>query len=182
MALLSSILLDTSLKSQWSKILGGSSLYSIWANSLLSIVAVTGLAGHALGSWRGKGTLRKMWLKDFLQDDLGLPDCRTMIYGYDSLLKSYGVHGVGDYATDLIMALRTARRSPEVSTIHETSRYFFLSLRYSKAVSQNLLGWCALSCAWAHRTTNPFIAIHYFNSINPFLLANRSFLRQGLDR
>ena len=52
-------------------------------SSRYSIIAITGLDGHAYGSWRGKGNLGRMWLRDFLSKDL--PNCRTMTYGYTTL-------------------------------------------------------------------------------------------------
>ena len=44
------------------------------------VVAITGLDGHAYGSWSG-GDPKRMWLRDFLSEDL--PKCRVMIYGYN---------------------------------------------------------------------------------------------------
>jgi hypothetical protein len=78
-----------------------------------SIVAVTGIAGHAFGSWRGRGNLRRMWLQDFLQKDL--PNCRTMIFGYNSKLDSPGIHQIEDYRDNLLTELKKARVSGEVS-------------------------------------------------------------------
>lgn len=80
---------------------------------LRSIVAITGLAGHALGSWRGRGVLRKHWLRDYLQSDL--VNCRTMIYGYDSMLDSMGVHQIADYCRGFTAELTKARKKKEVS-------------------------------------------------------------------
>ncbi|KAK2596194.1 hypothetical protein QQS21_006399 [Conoideocrella luteorostrata] len=60
-----------------------------------SIIAIRGLDGHPHGSWRGRGNLRRVWLKDFLARDL--PFCRTMIYGYNSQLSSAGVEIITDY-------------------------------------------------------------------------------------
>jgi hypothetical protein len=60
----------------------------------VDIIAITGLDGHAFGSWQGKGNLGRMWVLDFFLKDL--PPCRTMIYGYNS--KCCGVvlgQGVG---------------------------------------------------------------------------------------
>jgi hypothetical protein len=38
-----------------------------------------------------------MWLRDFLSKDL--PQCRTMIYGYNSKLSSHGVDTILNYVT-----------------------------------------------------------------------------------
>lgn len=72
-----------------------------------SIVAVTGLNGHAYGSWRGRGTSQRMWLCDFMRKDF--PDCRTMIYGYNSKLDAHGTHTILDYAKTFLEELTKAR-------------------------------------------------------------------------
>lgn len=47
-------------------------------------MAVTGLAGHAYGSWKSReGTF--MWLQDSLPFELG-HSVRVMIYGYNTTL------------------------------------------------------------------------------------------------
>jgi protein SERAC1 len=78
-----------------------------------SIVAITGLDGHAYGSWRGKGNLGRMWLRDFLSKDL--PQCRTMIYGYNSKLLSRGVHTIMDYGREFLERIKRVRYTKEVS-------------------------------------------------------------------
>lgn len=78
-----------------------------------SIVAVTGLDGHAWGSWRGKGQLGRMWLRDFLSKDL--PNCRTMIYGYNSKLQSAGIHTIEGYCRSFLEELKKVRKSEDVS-------------------------------------------------------------------
>jgi hypothetical protein len=78
-----------------------------------SIIAITGLDGHAYGSWRGKGNLGRMWLRDFLSKDL--PHCRTMIYGYNSKLTSHGVDTIMDYSRGLMEELKKVRGTNEVS-------------------------------------------------------------------
>ncbi|KAF8249445.1 hypothetical protein K440DRAFT_209304 [Wilcoxina mikolae CBS 423.85] len=65
---------------------GLTALYPFPENLVVAdIVAVTGLDGHAYGSWRGWGRLKRMWLRDFMGPEF--PNCRTMIYGYDSKLE-----------------------------------------------------------------------------------------------
>ncbi|KAA8574998.1 hypothetical protein EYC84_004220 [Monilinia fructicola] len=49
----------------------------------LDIIAVTGLAGNAFGSWASEPT--HMWLRDKLAADF--PNARVMSYGFDSHLK-----------------------------------------------------------------------------------------------
>ncbi|KAM5358060.1 hypothetical protein ACJZ2D_015635 [Fusarium nematophilum] len=77
-----------------------------------SIIAITGLDGHAYGSWRGKGNLGRMWLRDFLSKDL--PCCRTMIYGYNSKLSSHGIDMIMDYGRELIEELKKVRNTEEL--------------------------------------------------------------------
>lgn len=80
---------------------------------LLSIIAITGLDGHAYGSWRGKGNLGRMWLRHFLAKDL--PNCRTMIYGYNSKLSSHGIDTIMDYGREMLEELKKIRNTDEVS-------------------------------------------------------------------
>jgi hypothetical protein len=77
-----------------------------------SIIAITGLDGHAYGSWRGKDYLGRMWLRDFLSKDL--PNCRTMIYGYNSKLSSRGVDTIMDYGRDFFEGIKKVRYAKEV--------------------------------------------------------------------
>ncbi|KAF2633913.1 hypothetical protein BU25DRAFT_381757 [Macroventuria anomochaeta] len=76
------------------------------------VIAITGLDGHAYGSWRGKGNLGRMWLRDFLSKDL--PCCRTMIYGYNSKLSSHGVDTIMDYGRGLLEELKKIRATEEL--------------------------------------------------------------------
>ena len=82
-----------------------------------SIIAITGLDGHAYGSWRGKGNLGRMWLRDFLSKDL--PCCRTMIYGYNSKLSTQGVDTIMDYGRELLEELKKVRNTEDVSAAKE---------------------------------------------------------------
>jgi hypothetical protein len=81
-----------------------------------SVVAVTGLAGHAFGSWRNRDT-HQMWLKDFLPNYI--QNIRVMSYGYDSSLVGYkeSESGLFDYRRTFIQQLENARSSAEVCTI-----------------------------------------------------------------
>ncbi|RGP78881.1 ankyrin repeat-containing [Fusarium longipes] len=94
---------------------GFTQLYQPNANPSVTadIIAITGLDGHAYGSWRGKGSLGRMWLRDFLSKDL--PHCRTMIYGYNSKLSSHGIDTIMDYGRELMEELKKIRNSEEVS-------------------------------------------------------------------
>src|SRR5579862_533561 len=80
-----------------------------------SIIAITGLGGHAYGSWRGKGNLGRMWLRHFLSKDL--PQCRTMIYGYNSKLSSRGIGTIEDYSREFLEGIKKVRGTKEVSCL-----------------------------------------------------------------
>ncbi|QYS99511.1 hypothetical protein H0G86_006637 [Trichoderma simmonsii] len=76
------------------------------------IIAITGLDGHAYGSWRAKGNLGRMWLRHFLSKDL--PYCRTMTYGYNSKLSARGIDTIMDYSRGLMEALKKIRNTEEL--------------------------------------------------------------------
>ena len=76
------------------------------------VVAITGLDGHAYGSWNG-GDPKRMWLRDFLSKDL--PKCRVMTYGYNSKLSNPGLHTIADFGRGLRKELLKARRSDQVA-------------------------------------------------------------------
>lgn len=81
-------------------------------NSIGSVVAITGLGGHAFGSWRGKGALKPMWLRDFLAKDL--KQCRILTFGYNSKVKGRGTSSLDDYSAEFLEELRQIRKSKEV--------------------------------------------------------------------
>jgi hypothetical protein len=54
-----------------------------------------------------------MWLRDFFSKDL--PDCRTMIYGYNSSLGSANIHIIQDYNLGFLEDIKRARRTVKVS-------------------------------------------------------------------
>ncbi|CAG8196671.1 unnamed protein product, partial [Penicillium olsonii] len=76
------------------------------------IIAIAGLDGHAYGSWQGRRNLGRMWLRDFLSKDL--PQCRTMIYGYNSKLSSHGVDTILDYGRELMEEIKKIRNTKEL--------------------------------------------------------------------
>jgi len=81
--------------------------------NLYSVVAVTGLAGHAFGSWRSRET-HLMWLKDFLPKHI--KNIRIMTYGYNSSLveDTKSTLRLADYRSNFIQQLENARSSAEV--------------------------------------------------------------------
>ncbi|KAK6514409.1 hypothetical protein TWF506_008802 [Arthrobotrys conoides] len=98
---------------------GLTQLYRPRGEICLDIVAVTGLNGHAFGSWVGATTdwPKPMWLWEFLADEPYLgPRCRVMIYGYNAKTKSTAVHTTDDYVNGFLSELMKARaRDSEVT-------------------------------------------------------------------
>ncbi|OBT46051.1 hypothetical protein VE00_03699 [Pseudogymnoascus sp. WSF 3629] len=73
------------------------------------IIAVTGLAGHAFGSWAHSA--QKMWLRDYLPRDIQ-NRARILIYGYESQLHGANmtkriISDYGNSFTQSLMDLRT---------------------------------------------------------------------------
>ncbi|KAF8539117.1 hypothetical protein BDD12DRAFT_675388, partial [Trichophaea hybrida] len=73
-----------------------------------NIPAVTGLAGHTWGSWRGIKTGQK-WLRDFFQKNP--PSFRTMIYDYNSHLDVRNIEILMDYGRGFLEEIRKVRRT-----------------------------------------------------------------------
>ena len=78
----------------------------------ISIVAVTGLAGHAYGSWKVRNG-NYMWLQDSLPDDLvKLGSVRIMTYGYNTTLTEVtrrvdSLDGLADEFLDYLLPARS---------------------------------------------------------------------------
>lgn len=85
------------------------------------MIAVSGLGGHAFGSWKDGGTGR-MWLMDFRPFDI--KGIRVMLYGYDtSLERSTGGYSVLDHSRVFmegilhVRSLGNVRIYPQDSTL-----------------------------------------------------------------
>ena len=83
-----------------------------------SVIAITGLGGHAFGSWRSRIPIeypidRPMWLRDFLPKEF--PNARIMTYGYDSSLRQSNGANITDYRRGFIQCLQNCRRQCPVS-------------------------------------------------------------------
>ena len=77
-------------------------------NAEVDIVAVTGLGGHALGSFRSTSGAT-VWLRDFAPQDV--PQARFITYGYDTgLIASDNNQGVREIARTLLDSLVTFRQ------------------------------------------------------------------------
>jgi hypothetical protein len=81
---------------------------------MYSIVAVTGLAGHAFGSWKSIAQDHKMWLRDFLPVDLQDANVRILTFGYNSGLKdSTSTASLRDFSRQLLDGVSSARAHAE---------------------------------------------------------------------
>ena len=83
-----------------------------------SVIAITGLGGHAFGSWRSRTSTerpvdRPMWLRDFLPQEF--PNARIMTYGYNNGLKELNKLHMTDSRRSFIECLENCRRLCPVS-------------------------------------------------------------------
>ncbi|KAH8679043.1 hypothetical protein BGZ60DRAFT_513281 [Tricladium varicosporioides] len=74
----------------------------------LDIIAVTGLAGHAFGSWKARGS-PDMWLRDFLPNEI--PNVRILTYGYDTKLPgSQSTASIVELSRKFLESVKTIRK------------------------------------------------------------------------
>lgn len=79
--------------------------------SYVSIIAVTGLAAHAYGSWAHSS--HYMWLRDYLPRDI--TNARVLIYGYPSQLQGNMSRSIlSDHSNNFIHRLLMMRDSARV--------------------------------------------------------------------
>jgi hypothetical protein len=77
---------------------------------MCSIVAVTGLAGHAFGSWKSRTQDHQMWLRDFLPVDLRDANVRILTFGYNSALRaSTSTSSLQDFSRQLLDGVNSVR-------------------------------------------------------------------------
>ena len=88
-------------------------------NNANSIIALSGLGGHAFGSFKErKGN--HMWLRDDLPKDF--PHARILIYGYDTKLEdSQSIQDLEAIAGTFRTALKIARPKGSVSAAFSIS-------------------------------------------------------------
>ncbi|KAK2616717.1 hypothetical protein QQS21_000329 [Conoideocrella luteorostrata] len=129
---------------------GFTQLYTQSSEKLVTadIIAITGLDGHAYGSWRSKGDLGRMWLRDFLAKDL--PCCRTMIYGYNSKLSSRGIDAIMDYGRELMEELKKIRNTDEL----RRRPIFFVAHSFGGLI----LAHCLIKAVQTNEDSQPTIA------------------------
>ncbi|KAL7789036.1 hypothetical protein V8C37DRAFT_387023 [Trichoderma ceciliae] len=76
-------------------------------DAVVDIIAVTGLAGHAFGSWKSKNN-PDMWLRDFLPESI--PNARILTYGYDTKLPgSQSEASILELSKRLLESIKTIR-------------------------------------------------------------------------
>lgn len=86
-----------------------------------SIVAISGLGGHAFGSFKEKGG-EYMWLRDRLPSEFkgkdGRPMARIMIYGYESRvaesMSTQNLDGLGESFYNSLLLLATQPNSKPI--------------------------------------------------------------------
>lgn len=77
-----------------------------------SVIAVPGLASHAVGSWKASKN-NDVWLRDWLPKDV--PHIRVILYGYDTtLLKNDSKSSIEDLGRAFLESLETFRRNTNV--------------------------------------------------------------------
>lgn len=83
--------------------------------TLLSIIAITGLAGHAFGSWAHSE--EKMWLRDYLPRAYA-PGARVLTYGYSSHItgENTSMATLGDLSNSFSDDLINMRDATKVNT------------------------------------------------------------------
>ncbi|KAI4157359.1 MAG: hypothetical protein LQ342_008341 [Letrouitia transgressa] len=96
-------------------------LYEASKDVDVDVIAVPGLGGHTIGSWKSPSG-NDVWLRDYLPDDV--PNIRVLLYGYDtSLLRNKSKDSIEDLGRrflELIQAFRTdnASRRPVIFIGH----------------------------------------------------------------
>ncbi|KAF3187930.1 hypothetical protein TWF788_001394 [Orbilia oligospora] len=84
-------------------------LHNGGAVEAVDLIFVTGLAGHAYGSWKASGKTT-MWIEDFLIKENFKDQFRVLVYGYNSMLvKSTSVAGISDFAHTFLAVVARAR-------------------------------------------------------------------------
>ncbi|KAI0163841.1 hypothetical protein GGR57DRAFT_497931 [Xylariaceae sp. FL1272] len=87
--------------------------------ALVDILAVPGLASHAVGSWKAPGG-EDIWLRDYLAEDV--PRLRILLYGYNTdLLKSDfkgSIEDMGKTLFESVNAFRNGSRRPIILIGH----------------------------------------------------------------
>ncbi|KAJ6033774.1 hypothetical protein N7444_011545 [Penicillium canescens] len=88
-------------------------LYEDEKGADIDVIAVTGLGGHALGSWKSRNS-DEVWLRDFLPGDM--PNIRVLLYGYDTTLPgSQSRQSIGDLGSAFLEQVTAFRANDGTS-------------------------------------------------------------------
>ncbi|OQE13144.1 hypothetical protein PENFLA_c053G03067 [Penicillium flavigenum] len=88
-------------------------LYEDEKGADVDVIAVTGLGGHALGSWKSRNS-DEVWLRDFLPEDM--PNIRVLLYSYDTMLPgSQSRQSIGDLGSAFLEQVTAFRANDGVS-------------------------------------------------------------------
>ncbi|KAI0437727.1 hypothetical protein F4803DRAFT_570483 [Xylaria telfairii] len=88
-------------------------LYDHEHDTHTDLIAVTGLGGHALGSWKSP-TSNEVWLREYLPKDV--PNQRVIIYGYNTKLQgARSKQSIGDLGARFMESITRFRADTETS-------------------------------------------------------------------
>jgi hypothetical protein len=83
--------------------------------NLSGLIAISGLGGHAFGSFKERGR-SYMWLRDSLPNDL--PRTRILVYGYDTRLEdSTSFQSIDDLGIHLRSSINNIRNYASVRNL-----------------------------------------------------------------
>ncbi|KAK6360146.1 hypothetical protein TWF730_006299 [Orbilia blumenaviensis] len=84
-------------------------LHHVDGEGVVDLIFVTGLAGHAYGSWKASGKT-VMWIEDFLIREEFKDRFRVLLYGYNStLVKSASVAGIAEFGHTFLRVVASNR-------------------------------------------------------------------------
>ncbi|KAI8626567.1 ankyrin repeat-containing protein [Xylariaceae sp. FL1651] len=88
-------------------------LYEHETDTQVDLIAVPGLGSHPLGSWKSS-TGNEIWLRDYVPGDI--PNCRVMIYGYDTKLQgNHSKQSIEDLGGACMESITTFRADTDTS-------------------------------------------------------------------
>lgn len=86
-----------------------------------SVIAVPGLASHAIGSWKSRNG-QDVWLRDYLPHDID--GIRVLIYGYNtSLLGSASKDSIVDLGKGFLESVKAFRKDTNVCPCRQSHNY-----------------------------------------------------------
>lgn len=112
---------------------GNNPLYQMPTTNIygISIIAVTGLSGHAYGSWKSPDQADVMWLRDMLP--LDFPASRILSWGYYSSIKdAKTTTSIADIARNLLHDIQVIQivKRPLIFFGHSLGRLVIKKVRF----------------------------------------------------